>query len=810
MKKVIFMMLLGLAIQSASAQYPLVPIDSVQYISPSRLSQVQFAIAGADGTLPDFIVNTAPNIATGDTVTIEGVVMFDPDAYGLSTSRSRQATYIQANVGGVWKGVEVMYDSAVQPVNQSVVLFRQNMKKGRIVRVTGRIRDFQGMTQLTVINQPTEVISLGPVAPAPVLLEVEDFVKLVNGTQTPQFVSGEPYEGVYVEFRNVTVVRDVNSIGPNLSRYIWFIQDANGNRISIRDVSGYFRNDNFDEDPNTPVNFNPPPQGSIIPYIRGIITESGNGSFKSYFLAPLYPDDVSNPIEPPSIEEVGKSPSWAKSTDIVNFRATIKDSDGVQSARLFYAPGYNNNNFVAVNMTSSGNDLFTASIPAQPNGTIVKYFIAATDNNGNTSYFPDSIGLNSAYQVFDAITAIKQIQETPLPSGASLFTNDTLTGIELKAVVTATINTWDLGMIVIQTDNQPWNSIFVRWGQNDNVRSWRRGDSVLIKRAIVTERIPLGSNPFGRTGTSGVTFIEEIGAGNWELLGSCLKLQESNKVPFDSLMSNTFNKEPYENTLLELNDVWVVLKNADSITGGNFGEFAVNPDVTARTGFRGEDFSPDLFTNRVSDSLNQNGLDFLPVFRGYLVNAYGNWKLFPRNRTDMSKAGNLVPPYITLKGADTLVIVRGEAINDPGADVCDDEFGDLSTALLIDSSSVNSNVVGTYTVLYNAQDPAGNPALERERIVVVTNGTNLMDVTSTLRIYPNPAINQLIVQWNEGNVEDQAHIRILNMEGKTVYQSELNAGENKMISVAQWPTGVYICQFISNGMIKSEKVSIIH
>src|SRR5690606_12673149 len=100
------------------------------------------------------------NATYGDTVTVEGVVTYDPISYGLSTNR--EAAWIQRPGGDVWSGLQIMYDSGVVPVNQNVVLFKQNMKKGRTVRVTGVLRDFQGETQLTVINVPTQVVSLGP------------------------------------------------------------------------------------------------------------------------------------------------------------------------------------------------------------------------------------------------------------------------------------------------------------------------------------------------------------------------------------------------------------------------------------------------------------------------------------------------------------------------------------------------------------------------------------------------------------------------------------------------------------------------
>ncbi len=808
MKKYLVSFVLLLVAFSVQAQYPVLPIDSVQYMNPTRLANVQFNTPPNDATNPDYISPTFKNPTFGDTVVVEGVVVFEPNTYGLSSNR--EAAWIQRPGGGIWSGLQIMYDSGAVPVNQSVVQFKQNMRKGRTVRVTGVIRHFQGETQLTVINVPTQVISLGPTTITPNVLNVDDFMKDIGGTMTPQFVTGEPWEGVYVELQNVIVFNPGSPTGQ--LRYNWSVQDANGNRIPVRDVSGYFRNDDLDDDPNTPVNFDPPTNGSVLPYIRGVITESGNGGTKSYYIAPLLPSDVGAPIEPPAITNIVRSPALATSSDNVRFRAQITDGGSVSSATLHYAVGYGNNTFTSLPMTNIGSDIYEATVPAQPDGSIVKYFISAKDNDNYTAYAPDSIGLSSAYKVIDNLTSTRQIQETPFANGASMFTNDTLLNMSLRGVVVSSINNFDLGVVSIQSEAGPWGAISIRYTNGDGIISWKRGDSVLITKAVVTERIPQGSNPFGRLGTVGVTYLEEIGADGWQYLGRCVQQPEVIKLPFDSLMSQTFNKEPYENMLVELNDVWVVQRNADSIIGSNFGEFAVHPDVTAPFGFRADDFSPDLFVNRVSDSFNIDGdIDFLPVFRGMLVNTYGNWKLLPRNRTDIGLKGNLVPPYMSLNGADTLFVIRGTAINDPGASACDDELGDVSNLVVIDSSAVDITVSGTYTMTYDVEDSEGNAAAQLSRVVVVSPGVGIADAPFAFSLYPVPAKEQLHIRGLAGKAEE-VNVSLYDMNGKVVYSGKwsLNEGTQTLsIDLNGIQHGIYVCQINSESVRMTEKFTVV-
>ncbi len=811
-KHIILILTLCFSCGLAQAQYPELPIDSIQFVNQARLNSLEFGVPGKDNTEPDYVYPTFNNSTYEDTVTIEGVVIFEPSSYGLSSSQSREAAWLATPNGGAWSGVQVMYDSSQVPVNQNVVLFKQNMKKGRTVKVTGVIRHFQQETQLTVINVPTQVISLGPTTIDPEVVDVDQLMFNNAGTQTPQFATGEQWEGVYVELKNVTVVNPGSPT--NQPRYQWSVQDANGNRIPIRDVSGYFRNDGFDDDPNTPRSFDPPANGSFLPFIRGVITESGNGSFKSYYIAPLYPDDVATPVQPPAINGVYRSPAWATSSDAVDIRAEITDLGAVTAAELYYTVGYGSNNYQQVTMSNIGGDWYEATVPAQADGSIVQYYIKAVDDDGYAAYSPDSLGNNSGYKVLDEISDISAIQQTPYQNGASMFAYDTLTGMTLEGVVVSTSNSYDLGVVSIQSSSSAWGAISIRYSTGDGIIDWKRGDRVRINKAVVTERIPDGSNPFGRYDETGVTYLENIGADGWEFVSRCNALPASVMVPFDSLMSQTFDKEPYENMIVEVNDVWVVQKNADSIIGANFGEFAVHTDVNAQFGFRADDYSNDLFTNRVSDSLNQNGeLDFLPVFKGMLVNTYGNWKFLPRNRTDMSKSANLIPPYQTLIGNDTLFVIRGTAINDPWAEACDDLQGDISADIVTDSSNVDIEIPGTYEMSYTVSDNEGNNAEELYRTVVVSPGTGIRkEEMFTLKLYPVPAhdhLNLAIQSKEAGSVS----LRIMDLSGRVIMAKELQldgTSQHFSIAVHGLISGTYLCQINSEFGTRTEKITVLH
>jgi len=77
-------------------------------------------------------------------------------------------------------------------------------------------------------------------------------------------------------------------------------------------------------------------------------------------------------------------------------------------------------------------------------------------------------------------------------------------------------------------------------------------------------------------------------------------------------------------------------------------------------------------------------------------------------------------PVITLVGDATVTIEVGTDYTDAGATATDNVDGDI-TSSIVTVNSVNTNVVGSYTVTYNVSDTAGNAAIQVSRIVSVGN-----------------------------------------------------------------------------------------
>lgn len=86
--------------------------------------------------------------------------------------------------------------------------------------------------------------------------------------------------------------------------------------------------------------------------------------------------------------------------------------------------------------------------------------------------------------------------------------------------------------------------------------------------------------------------------------------------------------------------------------------------------------------------------------------------------TDSCPVGDSTPPTISLNGSADMTVYQNTTWTEPGYNANDDSDGDIS-ANVITSGSVNTALVGTYTLRYNVSDAAGNAATEATRLVRV-------------------------------------------------------------------------------------------
>ena len=87
-------------------------------------------------------------------------------------------------------------------------------------------------------------------------------------------------------------------------------------------------------------------------------------------------------------------------------------------------------------------------------------------------------------------------------------------------------------------------------------------------------------------------------------------------------------------------------------------------------------------------------------------------------RTVIVETADVTKPVITLKGTNPQPLALGQAYVELGSKALDDRDGDISTSIVVDSSAINSNVAGSYVVIYTVSDAAGNSAVIKRTVVV--------------------------------------------------------------------------------------------
>ncbi|MGI6329504.1 MAG: DUF5011 domain-containing protein [Bacilli bacterium] len=77
-----------------------------------------------------------------------------------------------------------------------------------------------------------------------------------------------------------------------------------------------------------------------------------------------------------------------------------------------------------------------------------------------------------------------------------------------------------------------------------------------------------------------------------------------------------------------------------------------------------------------------------------------------------------IPPVIELIGEETINIKLGTSFIDPGVYAVDNKDGDI-TNKIIRSGHLDVNKIGTYKIYYDVSDIAGNPAKQKQRIIII-------------------------------------------------------------------------------------------
>jgi len=195
-----------------------------------------------------------------------------------------------------WGGILVRVGNTVDTA-QAIVDGFLNVKRGDIIRMTGRVDEFPAgnMNSLTMLvpipGVQIDVIDSSSI-PGPINRNTGDFYTGVFPGGSVRYSSGEAYEGVLV---NIAIPLTVDA-RVNAGRGTFSAVDGFGNQIADYDASRFFTlghggSLSFPGDSTWAVEY--PAVGSWIDTLRGMITTvSGSESPRGYRVAPVYRGDA--------------------------------------------------------------------------------------------------------------------------------------------------------------------------------------------------------------------------------------------------------------------------------------------------------------------------------------------------------------------------------------------------------------------------------------------------------------------------------------------------------------------------------------
>ena len=164
-------------------------------------------------------------------------------------------------------------------------------------------------------------------------------------------------------------------------------------------------------------------------------------------------------------------------------------------------------------------------------------------------------------------------------------------------------------------------------------------------------------------------------------------------------------------------------------------------------------------------------------------------------------------PVITLLGDNPATIEVGETYTDAGATATDTYDGDVTSSIFT-VSTVNTAIVGVYTVTYNVSDASGNAAVELIRTVNVEDALSLENFEQIkFSLFPNPSTGDITVMYNLPELMDGVLAEVYDTLGRLVWTQVIEQEQGMQqanLNLNSLQKGNYIVM-ISAGNNRGEK-----
>ncbi|MDX2195491.1 MAG: T9SS type A sorting domain-containing protein [Cytophagales bacterium] len=857
MKKIFTILTITVAAMSAMAQmtpvnsnrpHPITKVVPTQRPIPTTIQEIQTVTAEALGNCVDtsrfggsaININSSGVISANtsdgsgkwyDTVKVRGRLVVPPTiqldavtvsgvAYPLTTVGNSQHAggrelYIQAG-RGPFSGIKIRGHESIATTPDDLL----TLAAGDSVEIEGIVNSFRGTTgiypiHVTLIGQapnlPAKINNFQVSGYEPVEVSIKDLNQGVN--QNPLLRSGEKWEGMFVEIKNVTAVKidPATANSNNTQRVRMWVEDDFGNQMQVYDDyrAGYT--------PARGGRYIIPKVGYKYASLKGVLehqkvedlTLNCTDIFtafqdRGYQLHPFHGSHFGLGDTPPLVSNVSLSPLVPTASQSVTVSATIEPgNDGVTvtSANLFYGTDtLNYVSFTGIAMTKVG-ATWSATIPNTgfTDGQIVYFYFQSTDNRPLTGYHPRIKGrvITSSPQnplffvVRNLGLRLRDVQYTPFKDGRSGYEGRIVT---VTGTVTSTKS--DMGFVTLQdeTDTE-WCALIC-------------DISTVLDNLQLGEKVRIiGTVEERRANESYFTILTNIQEAPFYIDQNKTVTPLTLAPDYFSGVYDNAKHEKYESMLVKIANptanalLYVVDTNADNTcrkyidpagTGTLCSPAAlsglnscINFDSYAEY-LIGTDTTKPLVGTRVlagrTASFNNiiNSFRFPLVARPYLYrdNTTG---IITKNATKSPDSASIVTNigklfYVTVACKPRATSMRSMM------GIAMESFGDMKILPRKESDVDGLNAVALPTTLPDYQK-----------------------VNNALKLYPNPAENTLTV---ENEKLANYHVSISDLQGRVVVHEEVS-GYKKEISTAGLQSGLYVVAVLSEGKYKMVRKLII-
>lgn len=579
--------------------------------------------------IPDSTASTWPaSPLAGKLVHVRGQALVSPlvnpqtDRRTILSFGSAWGCYIQAHDGSSWSGLNIYQaDSTKQGTLLDLV------DTSGTYEFTGVVTTYGATTELilTTAPQPIEInlIESHTKRPDPIPLTIDSFY-----TEQGTFnYSLRKYLGMYVSLTadaDHPIITSDLITGTGSTAGGFNINDLKGHKGQMYAQSRYFKTGG-----TFPLrtDYTPPPAGSYLSYIRGLLEMYNN----VWEVVPLYPDDLGPSIvNPPAISNVKRNPAIVGPNDDVTVTASVKSVSGifpsyVTAVALFKRVNGGVLDSLPMTKLNTEDSLYTVTIPKVADSAFVDYYVKAYENHNLASTSPATITTSRfSYLVLNRPLTIQDVRYSPFGSAYSSYNGYHVT---LTGVVTA--DTSDIPgnhasnppRVYIQNGKGPWSGILLGTsGMNGTqVTNLKRGDNVTVEGVI-------------SLGSLGVRI---------DSLSPLTVNSQNNPLPEpQNLLTETIgtsilgivNAEQWSSCLVTYKNVTIDSSNADGAY--NYGESYGNDGVLPHTRIIWSDGNTSF--NAGASAVKVSKGDFFSSITGVLGYTHAYYKLTPRKDEDIS------------------------------------------------------------------------------------------------------------------------------------------------------------------------------